>query len=202
LEPNHFWIDPLFILGKFEEAYERTDMQIRLDPLNIDAWLSRIHSLYFNNEYDKALEYIEMLTKNDIGSYYVGIGELYLKLGKYEEAVKMTQNYFNNYPDNRPPRTLAILGLAYHHMGQEQKTEEILYELKSRSKISSVGSPSVYLSKVYAQIGRNDLAFEWLEKAYQDHETDIVGIKNSPHFEPIHNDPRWQAMLDKVGFPD
>lgn len=51
-------------------------------------------------------------------------------------------------------------------------------------------------------MGEIELAFKWLEKAYQDHEVEMVWLKVEPPFEPLHSDPRWQKMLDKVGFPD
>ena len=52
-------------------------------------------------------------------------------------------------------------------------------------------------------VALNDLesAFEWLEKAYQDHENEMYWLKVEPPFEPLRSDPRWQVMLDKVGFP-
>ena len=50
--------------------------------------------------------------------------------------------------------------------------------------------------------GEIDLAFKWLGKAYEDHEVEMFWLKVEPIFEPMHKDPRWQEMLDKVGFPD
>jgi len=54
---------------------------------------------------------------------------------------------------------------------------------------------------VYTQMKENDLAFEWLEKAYQDREMHMYWLKVYPSFGPLYGDPRWQEMLDKVGFP-
>ena len=55
---------------------------------------------------------------------------------------------------------------------------------------------------IYAQMGEVDLAFEWLDKAYEDHEVEMYWLKVEPPFEPLHDDSRWQEMLDKVGFPE
>jgi hypothetical protein len=76
-----------------------------------------------------------------------------------------------------------------------------LHEIKAQSEESPVGSPSFYLAMIYAQMGEIDTAFEWLEKAYQDHEVEMYWLKVEPPFEPLYNDPRWQQMLNKVGFP-
>ena len=62
------------------------------------------------------------------------------------------------------------------------------------------GSPSFYTSMVYAQMGEIEKAFQWLEKAYQDHELEMYWLKVEPPFQPLHGDPRWKEMLDRVGF--
>ena len=45
-------------------------------------------------------------------------------------------------------------------------------------------------------------AFEWLEEAYEDHEVAMYWLKVEPAFQTLRIDPRWQEMLDKVGFPE
>ena len=54
---------------------------------------------------------------------------------------------------------------------------------------------------VYAQLGETDLAFHYLDKSFVNHEIEMYWLKVEPPFKPLHKDPRWQAMLDKVGFP-
>jgi len=79
---------------------------------------------------------------------------------------------------------------------------KLLQEIKALSEESSRGSPSFYVARVYAQRGEINTAFEWLEKAYQDHEVEMYWLKVEPPFKPLRNDPRWQDLLDKVGFPE
>jgi hypothetical protein len=55
---------------------------------------------------------------------------------------------------------------------------------------------------VYASKGKVDMAFKWLEKSYQDNEVELYWLKVEPEFESLHDDPRYQEMLDKVGFPN
>jgi hypothetical protein len=82
------------------------------------------------------------------------------------------------------------------------KADSILNDIKARSAKSPVGSPAFYTAMIYAQMNEADLAFEWLEKAYQDREVEMYWLKVEPPFGPLKNDPRWQEMLDKVGFPE
>ena len=55
---------------------------------------------------------------------------------------------------------------------------------------------------VYASKGEINEAFTWLKKSFEDNELELYWLKVEPEFEPLHDDPRWQEMLDKIGFPD
>ena len=48
----------------------------------------------------------------------------------------------------------------------------------------------------HAQLGEKDQAFEWLEKAYADHDLSFVNV--DPHFDPLRDDPRFQDLLARM----
>lgn len=52
----------------------------------------------------------------------------------------------------------------------------------------------------YAQAGEKDKAIEWLEKGLEIHDPALpyIGI---PCYNDIRSDPRFQALLRKVGLP-
>ena len=78
----------------------------------------------------------------------------------------------------------------------------LMNELMQKSKETPVGSPAYFASMVYAQMGEIELAFEWLEKAYEAHEVEMIWLMVDPPFDPLRSDPRWQVMLEKVGFSE
>ena len=55
---------------------------------------------------------------------------------------------------------------------------------------------------IYIGLGEKDKAFEWLDKAYEQREGWNIQLKVDPVFDSLRSDPRFQQMLDKVGFPD
>ena len=121
-------------------------------------------------------------------------------LNEYHKAIKILEPHLNKL-DRRPPRDLGYLAIAYYKTDQNSKSNDLLEEIKQMSQGSSVGSPAFYISMLYAQMGEIDLAFEWLDKAYTNQEVEMYWLKVEPPFEPLKSDPRWQEMLDKVGFP-
>ena len=105
-------------------------------------------------------------------------------LEKYRKVIETIDRFFKEYNDLRSPRPLGTLAIAYYHLGDLDKSNQLLQEIKAQSEESPVGSPSFYLAMIYAQMGEIDTAFEWLEKAYQDHEVEMYWLKVEPPFEP------------------
>jgi len=100
------------------------------------------------------------------------------------------------------PRSMGLKSIAYYQIGNIENHNKELDSLIHRSTWTAGGSPSFYAAMVYASKKNVDEAFKWLEKSYQDNEVELYWLKVEPEFESLHNDLRWQVMLDKVGFPD
>jgi TolB-like protein/lipoprotein NlpI len=199
LNPQYNWTDFLITSGQFEKAVEETEREIQLDPFNDNVWGGRILSLYFSGDRKKTLATMEMILRNNIDHNPVERGRVYLYLEMYEEVISLFEYVRNNYDFGNVPRVTGTLAIAYYHLGEIEKSEYLLNEIKKLSRNSSGGSPSFYIAMIHAQMEEPNLAFDWLQKAYQDHEVEMYWLKVEPPFEPLHEDPRWQEMLDKVG---
>jgi TolB-like protein/class 3 adenylate cyclase len=200
LNPNYTWGDFLVTSGRFEEAVKDTELGVQINPLSSVIWGEKIISLYFNNQPEKSLKVIEeALVLHQSTNTPMDASRVYLYLGMYDKVVETIQQYLYNVIAPRPLGTLAI---AYYHLGELNKTNQLLAEIKQLGETSAAGSPSFYVAMIYTQMGEIDKAFEWLDKAYKDHEVEMYWLKVEPPFESLHSDPRWQIMLDKVGFPD
>ena len=52
---------------------------------------------------------------------------------------------------------------------------------------------------VYAALGDNDRALEWFERGYEAGDVVMIGIKVSPEYDPVRQDPQFKALLKKMG---
>ena len=59
-----------------------------------------------------------------------------------------------------------------------------------------------FLAEVHAQLGEKDKAFQWLEQGYQNHDFFMTFLKTDPGVDPLRSDPRFAAMLKKIGVPE
>jgi hypothetical protein len=71
--------------------------------------------------------------------------------------------------------------------------------LQFLSKKTSGGSPAFHVAMIYAMTGRTELAFQWLEKGYTNHEVEMHWLRADRLFNPLRSDPRFQKLLNKMG---
>jgi hypothetical protein len=57
------------------------------------------------------------------------------------------------------------------------------------------------LARRYASIGDTEQAFVWVEKAWEEHSPWLVHVAVDPFFDSVREDPRFMALLKRVGFP-
>ena len=55
---------------------------------------------------------------------------------------------------------------------------------------------------MHAYRGEKDKAFEWLERARQQHDGGLPGLRKDPLLTNLYDDPRWNAFLRAVGLGD
>jgi tetratricopeptide (TPR) repeat protein len=207
ITPNINWSDFLIASGRFEEAYVGTKQNIEIDPNSALQWAGRILSAYFVGKQEEAVTLIDstmkkedVLLREDL-NVLSDASRVYMYMGRYEDAIKVVKSAYEYYPELASPRFSAIHAISLYKMNHRDQTTSILKVLKDKSEVNAGGSPSFHIAMIYAQMDEIDLAFQWLDKAYQDHEVEMYWLKVEPPFEPLHGDPRWQVMLDKVGFP-
>jgi len=126
-----------------------------------------------------------------LGVGYEGSGKRAQAIPEYQKALEMS--------DGDPDPT-AALAHAYAMTGRRAEAEKILHELERRSKSVYV-SPYI-IATIYAGLGDKDRAFGFLEKAYQERCWDIAWfLKADLRIDNLRSDPRFQALLQRVGLP-
>ena len=94
---------------------------------------------------------------------------------------------------------LADLGYVYARAGRATDAHKVITELTNRSAREYV-SPYA-LALVYAGLGENSRALEWLERAGEERSPRLVFLSVEPAFDGLRGDPRFAALPPEIGLP-
>lgn len=70
--------------------------------------------------------------------------------------------------------------------------------IKARARQSYVYAFS--MASTIAFTGDKEQTLKYLEQAYREHDPDMIKVQNEPLFDFLHSDPRYHALLKKIGF--
>jgi tetratricopeptide (TPR) repeat protein len=89
---------------------------------------------------------------------------------------------------------LAVSGSRQESLEQLEKLKLVLIQRNI--------DPAYFTACVYAGLGDNDRTFEYLDIAYENHSTLMVNLISDWWLRSLHDDPRFEDLRKKVGFPD
>jgi serine/threonine-protein kinase len=204
LNPNyataHHWYGVLYLakMERFDEAIAELKRAQELDPLSIIISADLGNTYIHAHQYDKAIEQLRTTIEMDQNFYFAHwqLGVAYEATGSLPEA---TLEYQKARELNDDPWVLALLGHAYAASGKRVEALKTLDDLKKISKQRYVSAYS--FAVLYAGLGDNDQAFQWLEKSLHDGEPRINRVKFEPLINNLHSDPRFADLLQRVGLP-
>ena len=194
----HLYVAFLNASGQHNRALEFIERMLEIDRTSISrvsVKLTKARTQLYLGQIENASESIRSIDISQLPSNTASsVLEFFLYLRQYEQII----GFLNIRADF--PRYLRTAAITYYHTDQASECEKIINDIKELAQKTSAGSPSYYLSQIYAQKGEPDLSFYWLQKAYQDHEVEMYWLETEPLFEPLKTDTRWREMLEEVGF--
>jgi len=78
-----------------------------------------------------------------------------------------------------------------------EQARQVLRQLKEVPRQQCVSG--YHLAGIYAALGEKDKALDWLERAADERSPLIVYLKVDPQFEKLRSEPRFAALLKRMG---
>ncbi len=177
--------------GNIRKAIDYTRRNQRVDPLDIAAFHNEGFYLYLDRDFVGASEAYRRARTLAGGAYAVGQGMLamaLLSLNRPEDALEEVRE------EPVEPLRIGVESLVYQALGDQAVADERLSSLEER-----FGSrAAVPIAGTYAQRGEFDKAFEWLERAYEQRDPQLLWTLLHPINEPLKADPRFEKFLDAL----
>ena len=93
----------------------------------------------------------------------------------------------------------GLLGWALGLDGQKQEALTIRTDLERRQTQEYVSGFVIALVNV--GLGERDQAISWLQKAEEERDPSLSFVNSWPGLDPLRSDPRFQALLQRMNFP-
>jgi len=200
LDPQNTYLLPsalgemALVSGHVAEALELYDRVIQLNPLDALSLEAISDASCAADRLSQCLQYRLKLQQlhPDYGGVNSSVGMARVYLGDLNEALA------NMEQEPEEDRRLAGLAVVYAAMGRRAQSDAALKTLEGRFATTS----AYEIAQIHAYRGEADRAFEWLQRSYQRHDSEIVWIKTDPLLRSLHGDRRFRALLAQLRLPD
>jgi serine/threonine-protein kinase len=184
----------LATLGRLNEAIVTQRKTVEADPVSGEAWAGLGVLLTANHEYQAAHQALDKALEINPGSNFwlPLLAELQLVEGNATQSLSTAQQITNL------PWHTYCLAVAEQALNHARESEQALAQL-----ITNHSHEATYqIAEVYGLRGDKDKAFEWLERAYDQHDSEMPDIKISPMLSNLRDDPRYRTLLRKMKLPE
>jgi TolB-like protein/DNA-binding winged helix-turn-helix (wHTH) protein/Flp pilus assembly protein TadD len=180
-------------LGRTDEAIELYKLAVALDPLRANFQLALGYELFYQGHYDEALAALQKAEEMNphLSGLYVTRGKVLFSEGRNEEALAEMEK------EKGEGESLSGEALAYYAQGRSEDSDKALKQLIATHQNDS----AFQIGEIYAYRGEVDKAFEWLERAYRQHDPGTPEMKTSPLMKSLLPDPRRAELLRKMRLP-
>jgi tetratricopeptide (TPR) repeat protein len=195
----HQWFGMHYLapMGRLQEAIAETRLAQRLDPLSAvyNAFVGA--SLYFARQYDVAIEECRKTIDlhPDFGVAHWYLGRAYLQKGRLEEALPELRKAVEL--SGGSPLMKSSLGVGYalaRDRAAAKGTLDDLTKLRAESYASALD-----LADIHVALGDRERAFHWLDQAAAERSFHLVYLKVWPELDPLRPDPRFNALILRLG---
>ena len=202
LDPNnataHHWFanHSLAAAGQTEREIAEMKRALELDPLSLIINTNLGEAYIYAHRYDDAIAQLRKTVEMDAGFYFAHYmlgnalelkGQLPEAMAEYQKAMAL----------NDDPFPKGLLGHLYGKIGRKDEALQILSQLRQAREQRYV--EAYVLAIVYLGVGDHNEAVNWLEQGYRDRDGfNIAVIRVDPFLAPLHGDPRFEALAEKI----
>lgn len=195
-EGHHVLSYILEVQQRYPEAEVEARRSVELDPFAHDWELG----VFYTNirQYDAALKELTMRSvavpnDPDIAS---NLAKLYWLKGMYKESQSEYEHVLDLQHDSA---TKAAAHRAWITGGEPAVERWGANNIKALARKQYIDGE--FVASIIAFAGDKEETMKYLEASYLIHDPYLIFIQNEPLFDFLHTDPRYQALVKKMGLP-
>jgi serine/threonine protein kinase/tetratricopeptide (TPR) repeat protein len=181
----------LTLVGRVVEATVELRRATTLDPLSAVAWCYLGNCLLFRGDLPGTRQAltraVEISPEDVVSNYLLGLVPL------LEHNPQGALSVLDRYHPAEWVRLMCV-AMAEHDLGHTKSSQQALDELIAKYAWNS----AYQVAQVYAWRGNRTKAFEWLDRAYTQHDLGLPRCKIDPFLAKLRSDPRYEALLRRM----
>jgi TolB-like protein/Flp pilus assembly protein TadD len=196
----HHWHSHLLCaLGRFDESLAASRRAFELDPLDpvMNAHIAWHH--WCAGEWNLAVDAAGRSQINFPGEHWPPffLGLALAQRGETEPAVEALRRALALSRESCV--MLGGLGWGLAMAGDRQAAHRIARTLHGVAETRHVAAYETAL--IHAALDEPDLAFDWLDRAYEERSASLTYLRVDPRLDPLRGDPRFSVLATAVGHP-
>ena len=180
----------LLAVGRSDEAMSQVNYALKLDPFDYMTKDNAAWVIWALRQYDRAIKEFESLGDD------LGLGFAYREKKMYPEAIVALERSARR--SGRKSFELGSLACTYALAGKKREALVLIKELKERAQQRHISA--FVFADAYRGLGEKDQALTWLERAYEERDL-MVFIQAAPYWDVLRSEPRFEALLRRMNFP-
>ena len=182
------------VRGQWDKATQFVERGLAADPLNADlililAWSVDLRSGQYGKAESMTRRALEISPNIGSGRWFLGL--TLLLQNRFDDALVVFKQ------ETTYDGQLEGTAMVFHAKSKKVESDAAMRRAIAEN---AEGWPSA-IARTYAYRGERDQAMIWLERAYSVKDEDLYLIKRDPLMKNLEGDPRYQAFLRKMNFP-
>lgn len=188
----------LAAMDRLPEALIVVQRATDLDPLSARQRMELDMCYNWMRQYDLATKVALKALELDATFFfaYRELGLSYIQQGRYEEAIAELGKAVNLGRGH--PHLKGLLGCAYAAAGKKAEARQVLQEMTGPKRRFGDAFAVV---RIHAALGEKVEAFEWLQKACDERDAQVIWLKVDPTLDSLRSDPRFAQVLKNMRLP-
>lgn len=185
---------------QLNEASSEISQARDLDPFSLIINMDRARVLFYRRQFDQAVRQLQAsldLDPNFPGTHWMLV-KVYEGQRLYDEAFEEECKANGVVAEN--PRFLAEVQEIHSKFGWKSARQRILASMLD-SRLKGKLATAYDLGEVSLVLGQTDKALDWLQKAVDEHHSQVIFLNVDPRFDALHFDLRFQNLVRRLGLP-
>jgi len=188
-----YFAEVLLMRGKEAEAEREMTAAVEADPYNVRVQSIYGHYLNFVRRYDDAeAAFLRVLRREPNEPMALSNARTtYHHMGRYEEAMPIWRDYYASQGDTVAVRALDTGYAQGGYAAALRAVAEVYVARGDPAKLWQIAT-------LYTRAGDDEKALEYLEEAAGVRDPNIPYLTVDPLFDGLRDEPRFQALIDKL----